>query len=328
MRAVVITNPGPDGHLEIQNLPAPELIPGSIRIDVRAAGVNHADIAQREGRYAQHATHRGVTPNIGGLEVSGVVSEVAAGVTRWQVGDEVMAMCAGGYAEQVVVDQRLALRKPAALSWAEAAAVPVAFITGHDALVTVGQADSSKAVLITGASSAVGHAAGQMARMLNVSRLVGTASGDDKRRQLLQGPFDEVFNYAAFPIESIKQVAGPIDVVVDMIAGDWLSALLDTMNVCGRFVSVGRLRGSRVDFNLDVIARKRLVLVGVSFRSRTLDEYAATVMRAGEFISQPLDDGRLRPCPITSYALEEARTAQDELAARPTPGKSILYVHD
>jgi NADPH2:quinone reductase len=328
MRAVVITNAGPDGHLEVQDLPVPALTAGSIRIDVRAAGVNHADIAQRQGRYAQHATQRGRTANIGGLEVSGVVSEVAAGVTRWQVGDEVMAMCAGGYAEQVVVDERLALRKPATLSWAEAAAVPVAFVTAHDALVTAGQADSSKAVLITGASSAVGYAAGQIAQMLNVGRLVGTASSEEKRRQLMLGPFDEVFNYTAHPIESIEQVVGSVDVVIDMIAGDWLPALLETMNVSARFVSVGRLRGSCVEFNLDVVARKRLVLVGVSFRSRSLDEYAATVRRAADFITQPLGDGRLLPSPVTSYELDEARAAQDELAARPTPGKSVLHVHD
>lgn len=328
MKAVIIADAGPSGRLELRDVPDPELMPGSICIDVRAAGVNHADIAQREGRYAQHATHGPGNRRIAGLEISGVVAKVGANVTGWREGDEVMAMCAGGYAERVVVDARLAMRKPTGLSWAEAAAVPVAFVTAHDALVTAGRAGATDAVLVTGASSAVGSAVGQIARLIQVERLVGITGSAEKCRKLLADGFDMAFDHTEHPIASLPETAGPVDVVIDMVGGDWLPPLLDTMGIGARLVSVGRLRGGRVDFDLDVVARKRLSLLGVSFRSRTIDEYAQTVGRAGKFIADPMSDGRLRPAPVTVYDLGEARRAQDELATRPTPSKSVLRISD
>lgn len=324
MRAVVITGePGPG--LEMRELPEPPLRPGEVTIRVRAAGVNRADVAQREGRYAQHATARDDGPRIAGLEVAGEVCAVGDGVDRFKVGDQVMSMCSAGYAEKVTVDQRLAVRKPSRLSFEEAAAVPVAFITAHDAVVTNGALREGQTVLIPGGSSVVGAACAQVAKIKGASRVVGTAGGAAKSEQTLTLGFDEVFDYKSEPITAIVE-RGPFDLVVDMVAGDWMPSLLSALRVGGRHISVGRLRGNDVAFNLDTVAKNRLSIVGVSFRTRSMDEYAAVVERFRADAYDQIADGTLSPLLLETFPIDQARAAQDYMEQSPAIGKVVLTI--
>lgn len=324
MRAQVIVSKEGKGRLELREVPPPALSPGTVRIAVRAAGVNHADIAQREGRYAQHATHQGAAAPVAGLEVAGVVIETAPDVTAVTVGDGVMAMCAGGYAGEVVVDHRLTLAKPDWLGWYEAAAVPVGFITAHNALTDAGRLVAGETVLVTGANSVVGMASAQLAKRLGAGRVIGTTSSAAKAHELSTRGFDETLDYVARPLAASLAETGGLDVVIDLVAGDWLALLLEAMNVRGRLVSVGRLRGREVAFNLDVVARKRLEIIGVSFRSRTLEEYARVVERAAADLAQPLRDRELVLPKVEVLPLAEAERAQELLASGRFKGKIVL----
>lgn len=327
MRAIVIVPGENHGRLELQEVAEPDMSPGGIRIAVKAAAVNHADLAQRDGRYAQHATHREGAADVPGLEVAGIVTEAAADVVGVSPGDEVMAMCAHGYAEQVVVDHRLAMRKPATLSWHQAAAIPVGFVTAHNALTEAGRLAKGETVLITGANAVVGTAAGQLARLLGAGKVIGTFGSDAKARALHKFGFDDTINYTTQPLAQTINELGGADLVVDLIAGDWLPQLIDALKVRGRLVSVGRLRGREVTFNLDVVARKRLEIIGVSFRTRSLEEYALVVQRAAAVILEPLRRGEFTLPQVQAFALAEAETAQTTLEQRKMTGKIILEVN-
>lgn len=322
MRAVVISDDDASG-LRLAEVPEPVVGPHDLQIEVRAAGVNRADVAQREGRYAQHATARPDAPRIAGLEVSGVVRAMGAQVTGHRVGDEVMTMCSGGYAELVCVDHRLVLPKPPTLSFEQAAAVPVAFITAHDAVVTNAWIQPGDRVLVAGGSSVVGLAAAQVARLWEASHVVGTAGGANKAAQLLESGFDQSFDYHEERIESLVDL-GPYDVVIDMVAGDWMPVLIDSLRPGGRLVSVGRLRGTDVAFNLDTVARNRLSVIGVSFRTRSMDEYAAVVRRAADDLLPRIADGSLRPAAVQCYPIDAARDAQDHMEQTSDIGKVVL----
>lgn len=324
MKAVVTTSDRPEG-LEYRDVPDPAVQPHEVEIAVSAAGVNRADVAQREGRYAQHATARSDGPPVAGLEVAGTVSAVGSEVTGFHLGDEVMSMCSGGYAEKVSVNHRLVLPKPRGMSFDEAAATPVAFITAHDALVTNGRLGKGEAVLVAGGSSVVGLATAQIARLKGAGRVVGTAGGAAKSQQLLDEGFDEVFDYHARDVADLTRF-GPFDLVIDMVAGDWTPSLLASLNPRGRLISVGRLRGNNVAFNLDLVARNRLSVIGASFRTRTLDEYAQVVQSFAADLLPYLDDGALRPRVLRSLPLRNARAAQDLMEASTGLGKVVLTV--
>jgi NADPH2:quinone reductase len=324
MKAVVITgDPGPG--LELTDVPEPVLGPTEVMIQVRAAGVNRADVAQREGRYAQHATAR-TGPRVAGLEVAGEISAVGSAVDRFAVGEAVMTMCSAGYAEQVAVDQRLVLRKPDRLTFAEAAAVPVAFITAHDAVVTHGLLAAGDDVLVPGGSSVVGVACAQVARAKGAHRVVGTAGGPEKCEQARALGFDEVVDYRIATPEALVD-RGPFDLVVDMLAGEWMPYLLRSLRPGGRHVSVGRLRGNDVAFDLDVVAKNRLSILGVSFRTRSLDEYAAVVDRFRADLYDDVAAGVLRPVPVTAFPVERARAAQDHMETSEAVAKVVLTFH-
>lgn len=326
MRAVVIDSEA-DSGLAMREVPQPVPSDDQVVIEVRAAGVNRADVAQREGRYQQHATAGDAPHVVAGLEVAGVVTQTGAKVSGLQVGDSVMSMCSGGYAEYVAVDHRLVLPKPDRLGWVEAAATPVAFITAYDAVVTNGALRPGEKVLITGGSSVVGLAALQIARGAAPAMIVGTAGGPAKCAALRSRGFDEVIDYRADDIGAgVMRLTGGVDLVIDMIAGTWLPTLIDCMNVSGRLVSVGRLAGRDVAFDLDTVAKNRLRVIGVSFRTRSLAEYAEVVQAFAQGALPAITDGTMRPTIAAQFPLEEARAAQDTMESGLAFGKVVLTV--
>lgn len=326
MRAVVI-DPSAQGGLELREVPRPVPSDEQVVIEVRAAGVNRADVAQREGRYQQHATAGGSPYVVAGLEVAGVVAEIGARVSGIKPGAPVMSMCSGGYAEYVAIDHRLVLPKPDRLDWAEAAGTPAAFITAYDAVVTNGALRPGEKVLITGGSSVVGLAALQIARRIGPAAIAGTAGGAAKCEALRSRGFDLVIDYQAENVGTgVMSQIGGVDLIIDMIAGAWLPDLIDCLNVRGRLVSVGRIAGRDVTFNLDTVAKNRLRIIGVSFRTRSLAEYAEVVRAFARGALPGIADGTMRPTIAARFPLNEARAAQDAMESGPAMGKVVLTV--
>ena len=325
MRAIVIAPDAPGG-LDLRDAPPPVPSDEQVVIQVRTAGINRADVAQREGRYQQHATAGAGPLVIAGLEVAGVVAQAGRNVSGLTVGDPVMSMCSGGYAEYVAVDHRLALPKPDRLSWAEAAATPVAFITAHDAVVTNGGLRAGERVLVTGGSSVVGLASMQIAGKRGAAAVIGTAGGSAKQEALRAYGFDTVIDYQAQDVHASLAEIGGVDLVVDMIAGTWMPALIGCLNVRGRLVSVGRIAGRDVAFDLDTVAKNRLRILGTSFRTRSMDEYAEVVRAFARDVLPDIATGAMKPAVSAEFPLERARAAQDAMESGSGIGKVVLTV--
>jgi len=267
--------------------------------------------------------------NIAGLEAAGEVAGLGEGVTDFALGDRVMAMCAGGYAEYTTIDHRLAVRVPERLSWEEAAAVPVAYMTEHDALITNARLQTGESVLVHAASSGVGVAAIQIAKLWGAKPIMGTSGVTEKLAALAAQGLDRGINYRtenfAEAVLTTTNGAG-VDVVIDHVGGPHFHDNMRCMALRGRLVSVGRLGGRMGELDLDFLALRRLHLIGVTFRTRTLDERIAVTQRFAADLLTALADGRLRPLINRVFPLQEALAAQNYMASNGQIGKIILTV--
>jgi len=273
MQAIVIVSSADGGTLEYRDVPDPTPRPGELLVRVRATGLNRADLAQRRGAYPRPATGGDSALNIAGLEAAGEVVGLGEGVTGFAMGDRAMAMCAGGYAEYTTIDQRLAVRVPERLSWEEAAAVPVAYMTEHDALITNARLQAGESVLVHAASSSVGVATIQIAKLWGAKPVMGTSGMTEKLAALAALGLDQGINYRtenfADAVLTATHGAG-VDVVIDHVGGPHFHDNMRCMALRGRLVSVGRLGGKMGELDLDFLALRRLHLIGVAFRTRDL----------------------------------------------------------
>jgi NADPH:quinone reductase-like Zn-dependent oxidoreductase len=329
MRAVVVdprTN-----SLELVELDDPTPGPGQLLVAVRAAGLNRADLAVRTGRYVV-GTGRSPSapagPVVAGGELAGEVVAVGAGVEGWAVGDHVMAQ-GRGYAELAVVDAALALRRPPVLTWAEAGALPVAVLTMHDALVTNGRWRSGETVVVHAATSGVGVIGVQLALHLGAPLVVGTSRSPAKWPTLADAVGNPDRLVLLEPHELAERAAAltedrGIDVIVDNVGAAVLGPSLAASAVLGRIVQVGRLGGRHGELDLDELARKRVSLIGVTFRTRTGAERRAVVDAVRRELGDALDAGVFRPVVHATYPLGEAGAAQDALARDEHVGKLVL----
>ena len=329
MQAIVIVSSADGGTLECRDVPEPTPRPGELLVRVRATGLNRADLAQRRGAYPRPATGGDSALNIAGLEAAGEVAGLGEGVTGFALGDRVMAMCAGGYAEYTTIDHRLAVRVPERLSWEEAAAVPVAYMTEHDALITNACLQAGESVLVHAASSGVGVAAIQIAKLWGAKPVMGTSGVTEKLAALASQGLDRGINYRtenfAEAVLAATNGAG-VDVVIDHVGGPHFHDNMRCMALRGRLVSVGRLGGKMGELDLDFLALRRLHLIGVTFRTRTLAERIAVTQRFAADLLPALADGRLRPLINRVFPLRDALAAQDYMASNGQIGKIVLTV--
>lgn len=326
MKAMVVVPDGGEGTLRWQELPDPSPGPGEVVIAVRAAAVNRADLSMRRGTYRQEATARRDGIVVAGLEAAGEVVAVGEGVTRPAVGDRVMTMCSGGYAELVAVDARLPIPVPAGLEWEHAAALPVALMTELDALATAAELQPGESVLVTAGGSGVGTIGVQVAKTLGAGRVVTTVRGQPQRELLLELGADAVVD-GDDPelVAALRSAAdGAVDVVVDHVGASVLTVNLELLALGGRLVSVGRLGGTVAELDLDLLARKRLKLIGVTFRTRSLDQYGAIARLVEERLLGQVADGAIRPVIAARYPLSDALAAQERLRTGELSGKIVL----
>lgn len=329
MKAVVIVPQNNGGTLELREIPKPEPRPGELLMRVKATALNRADIFQRQGTYPKRATAGGGSLTVAGLEAAGEVAARGAEAAGFAVGDRVMAPCAGGYAEFVAIDHRLAVPVPDNLSWIEAATIPVSYMTEHNALITNARLQAGESVLVHAASSGVGVAAIQIARLFGAKTVIGTGSMPLKFEVLRSLGMDLGINHRTEKLaDAVLAATGGlgVDVIIDHIGGPLLGENLRCMALRGRLVSVGRLGGITGELNLDLLALKRLQLIGVTFRTRTLEERIAIVRAFTADLLPALAEGRLRPVIDRVFPLDQALEAQSYMVANTQVGKIVLTV--
>jgi NADPH:quinone reductase len=327
VKAIVIVPDGKSGTLERREVPEPVPGPREVLLRVRATALNRADLAQRRGGYPTPRTGGDSGLVIGGLEAAGEVVGMGPEVTGVATGTRVMAMCSGGYAEYVTVDYRLALPVPERLNWQEAATIPVAYMTEHDALITNAQLQAGESVLVNAASSGVGVAALQIARLFGARPIIGTGGSPEKLAALAAFGMERGINYQRENVADAVLAAtngNGVDIVIDHVGAPLLQDHMRCMALKGRLIGVGRLGGRSTDIDLDLLALKRLRLIGVTFRTRTLDERIAIAQRCATDILPALADGRLRPLIDRTFPLDEALEAQGYMASNAHMGKIVL----
>ncbi|MDQ3207259.1 MAG: NAD(P)H-quinone oxidoreductase [Gemmatimonadota bacterium] len=324
MRAVIYEGAGGPEVITIGEVPKPEVRPDHIRVRVHAAGLNRADLIQRRGQYP--APH-GWPANIPGLEYAGEVEAVRPGVTRWKVGDRVMGLVGGGaQAEFVVVHQDEVLPISAGLSYAEAAAIPEAFLTAYDALATRGRLQANERVLIHAVGSGVGTAAAQIAKHLGATVLGTSRNGDKLARALVYG-LDIGIDTSRTPFRDA--VGEPVNVVLDVLGGPSFTDNLAVLAPRGRLIMLGFLAGSSTEADLGPILRKRLEIIGTVMRTRGLEERIPLVREFTErmlplFEPRPEQGAPLRPVLERTYPMAQLADAHRVMEGNATFGKIVV----
>lgn len=328
MRAVVIAQHGGVEGLEVREVARPVAVGDRVRVRVRAAALNRADLLQRRGHYPAPP---GAPANIPGLEFAGEVEQTGADVRSWRAGQRVFGITGGGaQAEYVVVPENTLAEIPAALDWAAAAAVPEAFITAHDALFTQAGLTLGERVLIHAAGSGVGLAAIQLAHAAG-ARAYGTARTAAKLERARQFGLDEMVAVGDDPqvlAEAVRRwTAGAgVQVVLDLVGSSYLHANLDALALHGRMLLVGTMGGAQGPLNFGVVMAKRLRIIGTVLRARSAEEKARATRLFAAHVAPLLARRLVRPVVDSTYAIDDVRAAHERLESNETFGKVVLLV--
>ena len=322
MKAVILTEFGAPSVLQIGEKERPTIGEHDILIKVKAAGVNRPDVIQRKGYYP---APKGEPQDILGLEVAGIVEEIGSAVTQWQVGDEVFSLIGGGgYAEYVRVDEFLALPKPQNLSFVEAASMPETLYTVWSNVFQRGQLQKGENVLVHGGSSGIGITAIQLAKIVgaNVYTTVGNAEKQEAVKAL---GASLAINYKEEDFGEVLKDVG-IDVILDMIGGDYYEKNIDIMNPDGRLVYINSMGGAKVTANLMKIMQKRLTVTGSTHRAREYEFKRKLTEDITRDVLPLLEKGHFKPVIYQVFPLEQADKAHELMESSEHIGKIVLEV--
>jgi NADPH2:quinone reductase len=329
MKAVRIVSHEDGGRLEVSEVARPSATADRVRVRVRAAGVNRADLLQKRGRYPAPA---GAPQEIPGLEFAGEVEQTGAEVRSLKTGQRVFGIVAGGaQAEYVVVPENHLALIPDSLDFAAAAAVPEVFITAHDALFTQARFQTGERVLIHAVGSGVGTAAVQLARVAGAGAVYGTARNREKIERAREFGLDEGFVVGDDPsafadaVREWTKGAG-VQVVLDLVGASYMEANLDALGPKGRMILIGTMGGSRATLDYGVVMRKRLRIAGTMLRGRSAEEKAAATRRFAAQVVPLLAEGRVRPVIDSTHALSDATAAYERLESNETFGKVVIEI--
>ena len=322
MKAVVISQPGPPEVLQWQERPAPACEPENVLIQVHAAGVNRADLIQREGRYPAPA---GVPGDIPGLEVAGEIVDVGRDATRWKRGDRVCALLAGGgYAEFAAVNASHCLPVPHGLSYTDAAALPEAAFTVWHNVFQRGRLEAGERLLVHGGSSGIGMAAIQLARARG-ARVFATAGTDAKCRACERAGAGRAINYRTEDFGDALESEG-VDVILDMVGGDYTPRNLKLLRSDGRLVFINAMKGSRAEFNAHDIMSRRLTITGSTLRSRDARFKTALAAEVEQHVWPLAASGEFRASVYNVFPLQDAAEAHRLMSSSEHIGKIVLEV--
>ncbi|HEY7498276.1 MAG TPA: NAD(P)H-quinone oxidoreductase [Vicinamibacterales bacterium] len=323
MIAIEITQPGPPDVLRPVERPTPSPARGEVLVRVEAAGVNRPDIMQRLGKYPPP---RGAS-DIPGLEIAGTIDAVGADVDRWRPGDAICALVAGGgYAEYCIVPAPQCLPVPHGLSTIDGAAIPETFFTVWTNLFQRGGLRDGEHVLIHGGTSGIGTTAIQLARAFGAT-VLATAGSDGKVAACRRLGASVGINYRATDfVAAVGQATGGrgVDVILDIVGGEYLQRNLDCLAMHGRLLQIGLLGGGRAEINLRSVMQNRLTITGSTLRARSVDEKGA-IARELELRVWPLIAARqVGPIVDRTLPLAQAADAHRLLEAGEIIGKIVL----
>jgi putative PIG3 family NAD(P)H quinone oxidoreductase len=325
MKAIVINGIGGPEVLELREVPTPEPAGDQVRVRVRACGLNRADLMQCRGMYPAPP---GAPADIPGLEYAGEVDALGPNVVGpLKVGDRVMGIVGGGaQAEFIVTHERMTAPIPRKLDFVEAAAVPEAFITAHDALLLRGQLGPGERVLVHAVGSGVGTAAVQIARAMGCT-VFGTSRTTAKLDQTKVLGMDHGIDVSREDFVEVIRAetgGGGVEVVLDLLGGSALAGNLAALARQGRLVLVGLLGGSHGPLDLSLVLHKRLTIVGTTLRARPIEEKIAAIRRFVDQVVPWLEHGVVRPVVDSVFPFEEVQLAQKKLESNQVFGKIIL----
>ena len=321
MRAIVAGN----GGLEMRDVPVPVPQAEQVLVRVRAAGLNRAELAMAAG--AQHGSQGGAGSVIG-LEWSGVVEAVGADVTGFAPGQPVMCTGSGSYAEFAVTDWWNCCGIPEGMDFPDAAALPIALRTMHNALAGLGGLEAGETVLIHGASSAVGIMGLLMAQHMGAGLVIGSSGNAERRGRL--APFAGLVVDSGgvdWPEAVLAATGGRgAGLTVDLVSGPSINQTMRATAILGRIIDNGRLGGAAGGFDFDLHAARRIAYIGSSFRSRSRNEIRAITRSMRDDLWPALEAGRLRVPVDSVFPLREAVQAHDRMRSRLRFGKVVVAI--
>jgi putative PIG3 family NAD(P)H quinone oxidoreductase len=323
MTAIEITEPGGPEVLRPVRRPVPDPAAGEVLIQVDAAGVNRPDVMQRRGQYPPPPG----ASDIPGLEVAGTIVAVDPSVTRWRTGDRVCALVAGGgYAEYCVAPAPQCLPIPPRLDAVSAAAIPETFFTVWTNVFQRGALRPGERLLVHGGTSGIGTTAIQLAHALG-SVVYATAGSEAKCEACRRLGAAVVVNYRESDfVQAVRRETNEagVDVVLDIIGGDYFPRNLECLAVDGRLVQIGLLGGARSAVDLRRIMQRRLTITGSTLRTRTVDEKGALAREVEIHVWPLLSDGRVAPIVDRTFPLTEAAAAHQRMEDGEHIGKLVL----
>src|SRR6185312_11372982 len=312
--------------LRLVDAPVPKPSPGQVLIAVHYAGVNRPDVLQRSGSYPPPPD---ASPYLG-LEVSGEIVRVGAGVTRWKAGDRVCALTpGGGYAEYCVVDAGHCRPVPRGLSMIQASALPETYFTVWTNLFQRGRLQAGESVLVHGGSSGIGLTAIQLAKARG-ARVMTTVGNAEKMEACRRLGADVAINYHDEDFVQVvaRETGGKgVDVVLDMVGGDYIPRNIRCLALEGRLVQIAFLQGSRVDLDAMPIMLRRLTFTGSTLRARSVQQKAELAASVEANVWPILESGRCLPVIHRMFSLAEARAAHELMESSRHIGKIILEVN-
>ena len=325
MLAIEIAHPGGPEVLRAVDRDVPVPATGEVLIRVQAAGVNRPDILQRLGWYPPPPG----ASDIPGLEVAGQVEAIGSGVTRWNVGDLVCALVAGGgYAEYCVAPEPQCLPVPASLDPVRAAALPETFFTVWTNLFQRGRLQTGETVLIHGGTSGIGTTAIQLARAAGAT-VYATAGSHEKCLACERLGAEHAINYQTRDfVQAVNEfTAGRgVNVILDIVGGDYLERNIECLAIDGRLVQIGLLGGAKAEFNLARLMQKRLTVTGSTLRIRSVEAKGALARELEAHVWPLLESGKVAPVIHDALPLAQASEAHRLLEAGKVIGKLVLTV--
>ncbi len=310
-----------DAPLAFEAIERPVAGAQDVIIDIRAAGLNRADLIQRKGLYPPPPG----APETMGLECSGVVAQVGEGVTRWKTGDRVCALLAGGgYAEAVSVDEGSVLPIPDGFGFAEAAALPEAMMTVWANVFDRCQLARGEDFLCQGGTSGIGVMAIQMARAAGADFIAATAGSDEKCALIESLGADAAINYRTQDFAEEIRARGGVDVILDMVGGDYVQQHIDIIKINGRICNIAFQSGPEVTLNLMRLMLKRGILTGTTLRARPAPEKRRIRDAIERDFWPHVESRRIRPVIDTTYPMADAEAAQAHMTKGGHSGKIIL----
>lgn len=309
--------------LELRDLPVPQPGPGQVAIRIRAAALNRGEFI------AGHGLHTSSTARPAGFEAAGEVTAVGAGVTRWKVGDRVMGRCDGAFAEHGCMAADEAFAAPERLTWEQAAATTVVYLTVYEALMAHGRLAAGEWMLVTGISSGVGVAALQVAKALG-ARVIGTSGSLDKLERLKALGLDVGLHTRAPDfVPAVMQATDQkgVDLVVNTVGGSVFAACIETMGFQARLAMVGYVDGQvEAGIDLGALHSKRLQLFGVSNKMRTMSHRIAAAQALERDLLPMVADGRVTPLVDQVFSLDDLPAAQQCMQGNHHLGKLVVRV--